>query len=78
MSSNGHNSNPSGTNPPPSVFSARVIELMQEAVQDAIAEHHRDGRPVSIWEDGRIVLLYPDGTRRPLAEVQAESSPQAA
>lgn len=62
----------------PSIFSEVVVRLGNEAVQDAIAEHHRDGRPVSIWEDGRIVLLYPDGTRRPLAEVEQETAPQAA
>ena len=62
----------------PAVFSEIIARLGDEAVQDAIAEHHREGRPVSIWEDGRIVLLYPDGSRRPLAEVEKEATPHAA
>lgn len=53
------------------VFVRAVAEGMQQAVSQAIHEHHRDGNPVAIWEDGRIVLLYPDGTTRPVDEEPA-------
>lgn len=43
-------------------FAAKVMRYAGQAVREAIAEHHRAGDPVSIWRDGRIVLLYPDGS----------------
>lgn len=49
-----------------SVFAELVADAMDEAVREAIAEHHRAGNPVAIWRDGRIVMLYPDGSTRPL------------
>jgi hypothetical protein len=53
---------------------------MGEAVQDAIADHHRAGNPVAIWHEGKVVLWYPDGTYRPVDEsaeepVTAEPTP---
>jgi hypothetical protein len=48
---------------------------LREAVREAIKEHHRAGDPVAIWRDGRIVLLYPDGSTQPVegaATTQAE------
>lgn len=32
---------------------------MQAAVQAAVAEHHRQGRAVVTWRDGRVVWLGP-------------------
>jgi hypothetical protein len=58
---------------PRDVSDARVLaeivgRAMEDAVHDAIADHHRAGNPVVIWRDGRIVLWYPDGTYRPVEE----------
>ena len=49
-------------------FAEAVQRAMTRAVKEAIADHHRHGHPVSIMRDGRIVLLYPDGTEKPLKE----------
>ena len=50
------------------VFAEIVEDAMQRAVREAIAEHHRAGDPVAIWRDGRIVMLYPDGSTVPLEQ----------
>jgi hypothetical protein len=70
---NGH-SNGNGKNwrTDPNDFADLVTASAKVAVQDAIADHHRAGNPVAIWRDGQIVLLYPDGSTRP---VDAEESP---
>jgi hypothetical protein len=52
----------------PVVFCELVMKGMARGVREAIAEHHRAGNPVSIGEDGRVVLLYPDGSTGPLPE----------
>ena len=33
---------------------------LKEAVAEAIAEHRRNGVPIAIWRDGKVVLLPPD------------------
>jgi hypothetical protein len=48
-----------------SPFTPQVIKLMQEAVTDAIAEHHRLGYAVVIQEEGQMLWLMPDGSTRP-------------
>jgi CubicO group peptidase (beta-lactamase class C family) len=35
--------------------------VMQSAAQAAIAEHHRQGRAVAVWQNGRVVWLGPGG-----------------
>jgi hypothetical protein len=50
----------------PKRFSDLIAEGMQRAVTAAIKDHHRVGNPVAIWREGRVVLLYPDGTTRPV------------
>ena len=48
------------------IFADLVEKAMKRAVKRAIEEHHRAGHPVSIWRDGRIVHLYPDGSVQPV------------
>lgn len=45
-----------------------VADAMKRGVRNAIAEHHRAGRPVPIGRNGHIVLLHPDGSERPLPD----------
>ncbi len=52
-----------GTELPP--FVEKADRAMKEAVAAAIAEHWNAGRPVYVWQDGRVVALYPDGTAVP-------------
>jgi hypothetical protein len=56
----------------PKVFAELVARAMGEAVDDAIADHHRAGNPVAIWHEGKVVLWYPDGTYRPVDESPEE------
>lgn len=30
------------------------------AVRDAVAAHKRDGDPIAVWEDGRVVMIPPE------------------
>jgi hypothetical protein len=46
---------------------------MQDGVRQAIREHHLLGNPVAIWKDGEVVLLYPDGTTRPVPSRQDDA-----
>jgi hypothetical protein len=48
-----------------SPFTPRVIRLMQEAVSDAVSEHHRLGYAVVVERDGQRLWLMPDGSTRP-------------
>lgn len=48
-----------------SPFTPRVIKLMQQAVSDAVAEHHRLGYAVVIEREGQLLWLMPDGSTRP-------------
>jgi hypothetical protein len=48
------------------MFADLVEKAMKRAVKRAIEEHHRAGHPVTIWRDGQIVRLYPDGSVQPV------------
>jgi hypothetical protein len=50
------------------IFADLVGRAFEKAVRQAIEEHHRAGNPVPIARDGRILLWYPDGSFRPLAD----------
>jgi len=38
----------------------RAEMALKGAVADAIAEHKRRGHPISVWRDGKTVLLTPE------------------
>jgi hypothetical protein len=45
----------------PSVLLAyRAEEALKRAVAKAIAEHRRNGTPIAIWRDGKIVRVPPN------------------
>jgi len=48
------------------IFTAHALDCMQQAVEQAVTEHHRLGYPVAIWRDGRVVRLFPDGSTEPV------------
>ena len=50
----------------PAALAELVQAAMNRATRQAIEEHHRAGHSVSIWRDGRIVRLYPDGSVEPV------------
>jgi len=59
-----------------SSFIHLVDRSARRAVREAIAEHHRAGRSVSIWHNGRVMWLHPDGVIR--AAKRRHSRPRAA
>jgi len=44
----------------------KAKKALEEAVEAAVAEHWRNGRPVYVWRDGQVVALHPDGTATPV------------
>lgn len=46
----------------------------KEAAAAAIAEHWRNGRPVYVWRDERVVALYSDGSVVPVERKEDEPS----
>jgi hypothetical protein len=38
----------------------RIERALRAAVRDALQRHKRDGDPVAVWRDGRVVWLSPD------------------
>lgn len=38
----------------------RIERALRAAVRDALQRHKRDGDPVAVWRDGRVVWLPPD------------------
>ncbi len=41
----------------------RAEMALKEAVQEVVEEHIRDGRPLYIWRDGKVVALSPQELR---------------
>lgn len=53
-------SEPNGTSGSPAeraLDDARILEALRLSVQDALREHKRDGDPVAVWRDGRVVWI---------------------
>ena len=38
----------------------RIERAIRAAVRDALQRHKRDGDPVAVWREGRVVWLTPD------------------
>ena len=47
----------------------RAEEALKVAVAEAIAEHHRNGIPIVIWRNGKVVRLQTD--RKEVREEQS-------
>lgn len=52
-------------------IAVKARRAIKKAAAAAIAEHWRNGRPVYVWRDERVVALYPDGTAVPV-EVEGD------
>ena len=48
----------------------RAEEALKEAVAEAIADHKRNGDPIVVWQDGKVVKVAADQIeiREPAAE----------
>ncbi len=62
--------------PPPNVLELPLEEraemALKAAVEKVIIEHARQGWPIYIWRDGKIVELSPEELRVEAARLQAE------
>ena len=38
----------------------RIERALRAAIRDALQRHKRDGDPVAVWREGRVVWLTPD------------------
>ncbi len=43
-----------------SLLAYRAEEAFRKAVAEAIAEHRRNGVPIAIWRDGKVVRIPAD------------------
>jgi hypothetical protein len=57
--------------PPPLAY--RAEEALRKAVAEAIAEHRRNGVPIAIWRNGKVVRISADQieVREPQVEYTA-------
>ncbi|MGH9685497.1 MAG: hypothetical protein ACRD5K_00195 [Candidatus Acidiferrales bacterium] len=64
------------TKPPANVLELPLEEraeiALKAAVEKVIVEHARQGLPIYIWRDGRIVEVPPEELRVESARLQAE------
>ena len=66
------------TKPPANVLNLpleqRAEMALKAAVERVIVEHARQGLPIYIWRDGKVVEVPPDELRAQAAILEAESS----
>lgn len=43
-----------------SLLAYQAEEALRKAVAEAIDEHRRNGVPIAIWRNGRVVRIYAD------------------
>jgi len=44
----------------PTLLAYRAEEALRKAVAEAIADHRRNGIPIVIWRNGKVVLISAD------------------
>jgi hypothetical protein len=37
----------------------RILQALRAAAREALLRHKRDGDPVAVWQDGRVVWIPP-------------------
>jgi hypothetical protein len=64
------------TKPPANVLELpleeRAFMALKAAVEEVIVEHARQGLPIYIWRDGKVVELSPEELQAEAARLQAE------
>jgi hypothetical protein len=54
--------------PPPDVFELPILEratlAMKAAIEEVIEDHAREGLPMYIWRDGRVVAVPAEELRK--------------
>lgn len=68
----------SGSNLTPAQRAAdipRVTRALRRAVREALLRHKRDGNPVAVWRDGRVVWIAPEDIPDFDVDADDDSSP---
>ena len=55
-------------------ISERGLIALKAAIKKAIEEHAREGLPIYVWRDGKVVEIPPDQLAAESALLQAEST----
>ena len=42
------------------ILQAKAFRALKEAVREVVKEHKRNGRPLSVWRNGKVMRLAPD------------------
>lgn len=46
----------------------RTLQALRQAVREALQRHKREGNPVAVWRDERVVWIAPEDIPDPLEE----------
>lgn len=46
---------------PKNPMTRKALAALQDAVDQVVEKHRREGRPLAVWQDGKAVLVPPDG-----------------
>ena len=60
----------------PSLLTYKAEEAFRKAVAEAIAEHRRNGVPIAVWRNGRVVRIPPDQIEVREPQVEYKISPR--
>jgi len=60
----------------PPLLAYRAEEALRKAVAEAIAEHRRNGVPIAIWRDGKVVRISADQIEVREPQVEYKVSPK--
>ncbi len=60
----------------PTLLAYQAEEALRKAVAEAIAEHHRNGIPIAIWRNGKVVRIPPDQIEVREPQVEYTVSPK--
>ena len=59
-----------------SLLAYRAEEALRKAVAEAIAEHRRNGVPIAIWREGKVVRIPADQIEIREPQVEYSVSPK--
>jgi len=60
----------------PSLWVHQALEAFRKAVASAIAEHRRNGVPIAIWRNGKVVRIPADQIEVREPQVEYKVSPR--
>ncbi len=58
------------------LWAYKAAEAFRKAVAEAIAEHRRNGVPIAIWRNGRVVRILADQIESREPDIEYKVSPR--